>query len=199
MNQLRRSALLLGVLTAFLAFTAMNGLPSVLTVSMFFAVLMVLTRSYRDSEMTVWFASGLSLAGWVRPVLVFALPVVTLIAATSLVVAPWSQTQLEEYKRQLESRDDVSRVRPGVFTEAKADERVFFVDSLTDSADAVNNVFLQMVHNGRLGIVVANRAFVETKPNGDKFVVFVDGRRYEGVPGRGCAVVDMDGTVPGRV
>jgi lipopolysaccharide export system permease protein len=37
---------------------------------------MVVTRSYRDSEMVVWFASGLSLTRWIWPVLSFGLPLV---------------------------------------------------------------------------------------------------------------------------
>jgi lipopolysaccharide export system permease protein len=169
--------------TAVLAFTAMSGLPVVLSVAMFFAVLHVLTRCYRDNEMTVWFASGLSLAAWIRPVLSFSLPVVLLIALMSLLAAPWSQAQLTEFQRRMESRDDVARVRPGVFTEARRDERVFFVDSLTDRADAVNNVFMQVVQNGRMAVMVARRAYTETVASGDKYVVFIDGRRYEGTPG----------------
>ena len=51
------------------------------------------TRSYRDSEMTVWFTSGLSIAAWVKPVLQFALPIAVVCALLSLVVAPWSQAQ----------------------------------------------------------------------------------------------------------
>ena len=61
----------------------------------------VLTRSYRDSEMTVWFTSGLSIAAWIRPVLAFALPVALVCALLSLAVAPWSQAQSVEYQRLL--------------------------------------------------------------------------------------------------
>jgi lipopolysaccharide export system permease protein len=39
---------------------------------------MVVTRTYRDSEMVVWFASGLSLTRWIAPVLTFGLPLVLL-------------------------------------------------------------------------------------------------------------------------
>ena len=63
-----------------IAFGILNYLPVLLGIAVFIAVLLALTRSYRDSEMTVWFTSGLSLAAWVKPVLQFALPVVVISA-----------------------------------------------------------------------------------------------------------------------
>ena len=67
-----------GVL-ALLGFTLLNYLPVLLSLTTFIAVLMTLTRSYKDSEMVVWFSSGLGLVQWVRPVLAFALPLVCVI------------------------------------------------------------------------------------------------------------------------
>src|SRR5919106_3206743 len=57
-----------------LGFSSVNYLPVLLSLTLFIAVLLTLSRSYRDSEMVVWFSSGMSLLRWVRPVLVFALP-----------------------------------------------------------------------------------------------------------------------------
>jgi lipopolysaccharide export system permease protein len=68
----RRSA---EAVLGLIAFGILTYLPVLLGIAVFIAVLLALTRSYRDSEMTVWFTSGLSLAAWVQPVLQFALPV----------------------------------------------------------------------------------------------------------------------------
>jgi lipopolysaccharide export system permease protein len=133
--------------------------------------------------MTVWFTSGLSIAAWIKPVLQFALPVAIICAILSLVLAPWSQAQSVEYQRLLESRDEVSSVTPGVFRESKSSDRVFFVDKLSERDDVVNNVFVQSTQNDRLGVMVAQRGFIETAENGDRFVVLMKGRRYEGTPG----------------
>jgi lipopolysaccharide export system permease protein len=54
-----------------------------LSLSSFVAILLTLSRSYRDSEMVVWFSSGLPLTAWIRPVLVFALPLVATITVLS--------------------------------------------------------------------------------------------------------------------
>ena len=166
-----------------IAFGVLVNLPVLLSIAVFVAVLLALSRSYRDSEMTVWFSSGLSIAAWVKPVLQFSLPIALVCALLSLVIAPWSQAQSAEYLRLLESRDEVSAVTPGVFRESRNADRVFFVDKLSERDDVVNNVFVQSTQNDRLGVMVAQRGFIETAENGDRFVVLLNGRRYEGTPG----------------
>jgi lipopolysaccharide export system permease protein len=47
----------------------------------------------------------------------------------------------------------------------------------------VNNVFVQSTENNRMGVMVAQRGYIETAANGDRFVVLENGRRYEGTPG----------------
>ncbi len=166
-----------------IAFGVLTYLPVLLGIAVFVAVLLALTRSYRDSEMTVWFTSGLSIAAWVKPVLQFALPVALVCALLSIAITPWAQAQSVEYQRLLASRDDVSSVTPGVFRESRSSDRVFFVDKLSEKDDQVNNVFVQSTENNRMGVMVAQKGFIETAENGDRFVVLLKGRRYEGTPG----------------
>ena len=167
-----------------IAFGILNYLPVLLGIAVFIAVLLALTRSYRDSEMTVWFTSGLSIAAWVKPVLQFALPVAVICALLSLVLSPWSQQQSVVYQKLLESRDEVSSVTPGIFRESRDADRVFCVDQLSEGDDTVNNVFVQSTQGGRLGVMVAQKGYIETAANGDRFMVLVKGRRYEGTPGQ---------------
>jgi len=167
-----------------IAFAILYYLPVLLGIAVFVAVLLALTRSYRDSEMTVWFSSGLSIAAWIRPVLAFAIPIALVCALLSLVVAPWAIAQSVEYQRLLESRDEVSNVTPGLFVESKNTGRVFFVDKLSEKGNELNNIFVQSMQNGRLGVIVARRGYIETARNGDRFAVLLNGRRYEGTPGQ---------------
>ena len=168
---------------AFLGFFALNVLPVLLSLTLFITVLLTVTRSYRDSEMVIWFSSGLSLAAWVRPVLVFAAPLVLVIAALSFFIAPWSVQVAEQYRSRIDARDDVSRVNPGVFGETGARDRVFFVESLSGDRKMVLNVFVSSVQHGRTGVMFSQKGLVEVAPNGDRFIVLLQGRRYEGVPG----------------
>mgnify|MGYP003704043905 CR=1 FL=1 len=73
-----------GSVVALLGFTLIGFLPTLLSLTLFIAVLMTLSRAYRDSEMVVWFSCGVGLTRWISPVLIFALPLVLTIAALAL-------------------------------------------------------------------------------------------------------------------
>jgi lipopolysaccharide export system permease protein len=170
---------------ALLGFAALNYLPVLLALTLFVAVLLSLSRVYRDSEMAIWFSSGVPLAAWIGPVLRFALPVVLAIGVLALFLAPWAQGKRAEYQQRLDQRDDVARVTPGAFKESARGDRVFFVESIPDveGQNQVRNIFISAVQHGRLGVVAAAQGHTEVAENGDRFIVLSQGRRYEGVAG----------------
>lgn len=166
------------------ALTALTWLPVVLTLTLFIAVLMALSRAYHDSEMVVWFATGQSLVAWIGPVLRFAWPIIIAVALLAFFVSPWAQGQIEESRDRFARRDDVSRVAPGRFIESGAADRVFFVESAALDSGEVRNVFVSAKSGGRETLVVAENGVIEVAPNGDRFIVLKQGRRYEGNPGQ---------------
>jgi lipopolysaccharide export system permease protein len=169
---------------ALLGFGALNYLPVLLSLTLFISVLMSLSRSYRDSEMVVWFSCGKSLTAWVRPVLIFAAPLVAIIAILSLFLSPWALSKSAEFRQKMDSRDDVSQVAPGAFKESAMADRVFFVEAVSGKESQVRNVFISSVQHGRLGVMAAAHGHQENMPNGDRFLVLENGRRYEGTPGQ---------------
>lgn len=171
-----------GVVT-LLSLAMINYLPILLSLTLFISVLMALTRSYRDSEMVVWFSCGVSLTQWIRPVLAFSAPLIVVITLLALWLSPWAVINGEEFRRQMDSRDDVSTVTPGVFRESHQAERVYFVEEVSGSTNQVANVFVSSIQHGKQGVMVASRGFQEIAENGDRFLVLVNGRRYEGEPG----------------
>lgn len=174
-----------GDVVALIAFQSLNYLPTVLILTSFISVLVAVTRSYRDSEMVVWFASGQSLLAWIRPVLTFGLPLVLLVGTVSLVVAPWAKMKSSEFIQRFEKREDLKRVAPGQFRESSSADRVFFVEGSTNGATVVQNVFVN-TDQGKDGksIVVAREGVIEADGKGGQYLVLKNGRRYEGVPGQ---------------
>lgn len=168
---------------AFLGFFALNALAILLSLTLFITVLLTLTRNYRDSEMVIWFNSGLSLAAWLKPVLMFAGPLVVVIAGLSLFISPWAAQKSEEYRVYLDSRDEISRVNPGVFGESSSKDRVYFVESVSGDQVTVQNVFVNSIQHQKSGVMMSSKGFVETAANGDRNLVLLNGRRYEGNPG----------------
>jgi lipopolysaccharide export system permease protein len=168
---------------AFLGLSLVSYSGILLSLTTFIAVLLTLTRSYRDSEMVVWFASGVGLTRWVRPVIAFAGPLVILVGLLSLVLTPWAVSRSEELRRIMENREDVSAITPGVFRESNRAERVYFVEEVSGVENMVQNVFVSSNQHQKLGVMVARRGFQEIAENGDRFLVLLNGRRYDGAPG----------------
>ncbi len=166
---------------ALIGFAALNYLPVILILTGFISVLMVVTRSYQDSEMVVWFASGLSLTRWIAPVLAFGLPIVLLTALLSFVLTPWASRQSAEFRERFEKREDISKVSPGKFQESAAADRIFFVEGVSGDSAKVRNIFVNTVQNGRSSVVVAKEGTIAVDQRGDKFLIMSKGRRYDGI------------------
>ena len=173
-----------GDVVALIGFAILNYLPTILILTSFISVLVAVTRSYRDSEMVVWFASGMSLLRWIPPVLTFGLPLVVLTGALSMVATPWAKLKSEEFVQRFEKREDLKKVSPGQFKESTSSNRVFFVDGVTGESTVVQNVFVNTVEKDGNTVVVAKEGVIERQPDGSQFLVLKNGRRYHGVPGQ---------------
>jgi lipopolysaccharide export system permease protein len=168
----------------FLGFSLLHFLPVLMTIALFAGVLLPLSRMWRDSEMVIWFGAGLSLTQWLRPVLSFALPLAAVIFLLTVGLNPWAQTKKNEYRQDLRSRSESSLIAPGLFAESGGGERVYYVEALNPLTGIVRNVFMQSRIDGQLGLVAAREGSHTELPDGSRYLVFKDGRRYEGVPGR---------------
>ncbi|MDA8095507.1 MAG: LPS export ABC transporter permease LptF [Betaproteobacteria bacterium] len=168
---------------AFLWLSLLNYMPVLLSLTLFIAVLAAVTRSYRESEMVVWFSAGMGLTAWIRPVLAFSAPFVALIAMLSFVLSPWALRTANELSAQMQARNDFATIAPGVFKESRRADRVYFVENFAGNSRTVRNVFVQSLQHHKLGVIVAQKGYEHTAANGDKFLVLLDGRRYEGTPG----------------
>src|SRR5215468_2347983 len=168
---------------ALLGFNALFYFNILFSVALFVTVLLTLSRWYRDSEMIVWFTSGHGLTAWLKPILLFATPFLVAIVVLSLWLSPWAEQRRLEYERQLESRDEVALLTPGLFKEFRHGRLVVFIESLNSLDNTIRNVFLHWVPNGNDVTAVARSGFLEEAPNGDRFIVLKDGSAYEGQPG----------------
>jgi len=166
---------------ALIGFSALNYLPVILILTGFISVLVVITRSYQDSEMVVWFASGQSLTRWIRPVLGFGLPIVVLTGVLSFYLTPWANRQSAEYRQRFENRQDIAKVSPGKFQESASADRIFFVEGIAGDASHVKNVFVDTIRDGQDSVVVAKQGTTSVDSHGDKFLLMDKGRRYDGV------------------
>ncbi len=162
-----------------LIFSLLKYLPILLTLTLFLTILLTLSRWFRDSEMMIWFSSGLGLTSFIRPILFFSLPIILLIGFLSLYLSPWAVQKSEEYKAGLKNRDELATISPGSFKESKSKDRVFYVEGFGDLGSKVKNVFVQSEQNGKLGIIVSNEGSRVSTNTDDEYIVLKKGKRYE--------------------
>jgi lipopolysaccharide export system permease protein len=168
---------------ALLGFNALFYFNILLSVALFVTVLLTLSRWYRDSEMIVWFASGQGLTAWLRPILLFATPFLIAIVVLSLWLSPWAERRRLEYERQLESRDEVALLAPGLFKEFRHARLVVFIESINIFDNTIHNIFLHSIGGGKDVTAVARSGYLDEAPNGDRFIILQNGQYYEGQPG----------------
>ncbi|OZI23381.1 LPS export ABC transporter permease LptF [Bordetella genomosp. 9] len=171
------------VVLGLAAFSTITALPTIMSVALFIAVLTTVTRNYRESEMVVWFASGLSLADWLRPVMRVAVPVAVMVAVLTLAASPWAYRQIGEYRERFEQRSDLSKVTAGQFGESQDGARVFFAEEPVNKGDELGHVFARVIDPEWLSVLTASSARTENMPNGDRFLVLGAGHRYDLKPG----------------
>ena len=161
-----------------MGFTVAGQMSTILTLSVFVAVVGTLARMYRDSEMAIWFASGQGLASQLRPALRFAWPIVAVIGVLSLLVWPWSNHQIQEMRNQFEQRSDIDRIAPGEFQESSDGSRVIFIDKDSASEGSASNIFLVEQRQGREIVTSAKSAHIVADAQ-QRSAVLRDGQRVE--------------------
>jgi lipopolysaccharide export system permease protein len=164
--------------STLLGFNMVKFLPLILSLTIFLSALLTLTRWHRDSEMAIWFSSGLSIYNWIRPTLAFALPIILIILLLSLFVMPWAIHKGESYRLQLKNRDEFSSVSPGTFKESRNGEKIYFIEGLDQLGSVVKNVFMQSKQNQKTSILFASNGQREKAKNGDHFLALEHGRQY---------------------
>jgi lipopolysaccharide export system permease protein len=157
----------------------------ILSVSIFIAIIFVLIRWHKDSEMAVWYASGLNLKMLYIPVLRFALPWLVIITAMSIFIWPWSNAKTIEISQKFKGRDEASMIIPGQFFESANSGRVFFVEKINSISNEIQNVFVTDFRNQRLTVAMSESGYIENLEDGTKRVKIFKGRRYEGKPTEG--------------
>ncbi len=161
-----------------IGYVSLGHLPTILALSLFIAVVLTLGRVYRDSEMAIWFASGVSLARFVRPVLRTTWPVLLVIALLLLFAWPWGNRQSTDLRERYAQRGDLARVAPGVFQTSRDGRRVFFIER--EGADGINarNVFILTQGNETESVTSARSGRLEREGD-DRFLVLQRGQRNE--------------------
>ncbi len=161
-----------------LGYTMLGHLQTILTMSLFIAVVSTLMRLYKDSEMIIWLTGGCRLIDFIKPLMNFAWPILLLIFVLAIWVWPWSYQQSQDLKDRFEKRGDLERVAPGQFQESANGQRVFFIEKDLDADKEGKNVFIVTNERERQTITSAKTGRIQLI-NDQRFLMLSNGQRLE--------------------
>lgn len=166
--------------TLVMGYTVLAYTPTLLSMSLFIAIISTLSRMYRDSEMVIWFCSGKGLSALLPPLMRFSWPIFAAIAALALLVLPWTNQRIDNLKTQYDKRGDLERIEPGQFQESANGARVFFIEKNLSGQKSGTNVFIATTENGKETVTSARSGRIDNLPGG-RFLILNNGQRLESV------------------
>ncbi len=150
----------------------------------YISTLLVMSRWIRDNELTVVNACGIGMNTFLRPVVVLFAIVGSVVAVLSLYLSPVSAEAVHVMEFNHKNRSDLTGVVPGVFTETKRGNGVYFVENRNTETGEFKNIFIYTAGENQDEVVVAASGYRSTdeQANSD-FLVLVDGTRYSAAAG----------------
>ena len=173
------------IVVEMLFLRTITSLSVMLPFSLFVAVLLAFGRFYKDSEMTAMAACGIGPARVLTMVSLIALLCGVLVAGFSFWGTPWAHEKALQVREQARSGTAFEMVAAGQFNKIGNDDQVFYVESLSEDRTGLRNVFIQArTVDGQLDIFSARSGYQQIDPvTGVRYLVLVDGYRYQGLPG----------------
>lgn len=168
-----------GMMFAQLGLVLLNWLPIILPLALMIGLMLATGRLYRDSEMPVIASIGVGPRRLLRPLLWVVVPVVALVAASSLWLGPWaehvSKRMISEASRNLL----VAGLEPGRFT-TLPNGGVAFVGGMSGDGSRFDRVFVYRQREGRLDVVTSNHGELQVDESGRRYLRLDDGFEVEG-------------------
>jgi len=166
--------------TLVMGYTVLAYTPTLISMSLFIAIIGTLSRMYHDSEMVIWFCGGKGLSSFLFPLFRFSWPIFGVITLLALLVLPWTNQRIDDLKNQYEKRGDLDRIEPGQFQESANGTRVFFVEKNTSGQQTGANVFIASTEFGKETVTSARSGRIDHLPQG-RFLMLNSGQRLETV------------------
>ncbi|CAC9529871.1 hypothetical protein [uncultured Gammaproteobacteria bacterium] len=185
-------------LMPIIGFKMIRDVPLILSLSLFLAIIISVSKLYKDSEAIVMNSLGVG----DKHFMLFIQPVVILIFILVLflttVAVPWSKHQRSMIMDRSENASEFSFIKEGEFQEFKNGELVFYASTVKstegDGTQDMEDIFIYTVAGGEPIITLASQAQKFTNAaTKSVYLRLKDGTRYHGFPLEGNKkILDFD-------
>lgn len=155
-----------------------------LPLSFFIAIIMAMSRMYRDSEVSAVQASGAGSTLFMRAVITVGIPLILVLYILVSYVSPWASRLVEVIEDVTEQGLAFSQLAPGKFFELGHAGWVVYAESKNEKNNDLVNVFIQHTEGDNTIVETAELARVTKDQQQNQIFVLQNGQRIEGVPGQ---------------
>jgi lipopolysaccharide export system permease protein len=172
-----------GLLLSQAGLRSVRFVTLVLPLALFLGLMLAIGRLYADSEMAVLASIGLGPQQLWRPLLWVTLPIMLIVGAASLWLAPWSahkaRTMIDTANRSFL----IAGLEPGRFVELPGQAGILYVSELSTDGTRFKHLFVQREDKGRLDIITANDGDLHLIGQTQRMLRLRNGFRIEGALG----------------
>jgi lipopolysaccharide export system permease protein len=172
-----------GLLLSQLGLRSIRFLTLVLPLALFLGLLLAIGRMYAESEMAVLASVGIGPQRLWRPLLWVSLPVLLIVGAASLWLAPLSAQRAKDMIEVANRSFLIAGLEPGRFVELPGKAGVLYVTELTPDGTRFKQLFVQRENDGRLDIITAHQGSLKLIGETERYLRLQDGFRVEGAIG----------------
>ncbi len=174
-------------LLPIIGFKMIRDVSLILSLSLFLAIILAVSKSYKNSEAIVMNSLGVS----DKHFMIFIQPVVIsifiFILFLTTVAVPWSKQQRSIIMDRNENSSEFSFIKAGVFQEFKGGKLVLYASKVktaeNELAEDIEEIFIYAMVNGEPIITLASRAQKYTEASTKNvYLRLKDGVRYHGFP-----------------
>ena len=174
-------------LMPIIGFKMVRDVPLILSLSLFLAIIIAISKLYKDSEAIVMNSLGVGdkhFMVFIQPVVIF---IFIFILFLTTVAVPWSKQQRSMIMDRSESASEFSFIKEGEFQEFKNGELVFYASKVNtvegESTQDMEEIFIYAVANNEPVITLAAQAQKYTDASSKSvYLRLTDGTRYHGFP-----------------
>jgi len=189
--KIARGRIAADLLMALIGLRTVDSLTLLVPLAVFLGVQLAYGRLYRESEMAVFAASGLSVVGLIRPLLLLAVPLTIAMALISFWLAPAAVRQAQTLQEEASRSLILAGLEPGRFVELPNNDGVMYVDTMNADGTKFKKMFIASERSNagktatNLNVITAADGELFHDVNGvERYLGLNDGFRVEGIIGQ---------------
>jgi len=156
------------------------ALEVLLPMGLYLGIILGLGRLYSDSEIYALQAAGIGEGRLMRPIVIFAVTIATVIGLLSMVARPWAYQQVYELGAAAAASSALERIKAGQFYIDDKTGRAVFIQSMSEDRHRLQGIFIRSRDERGLQVASSATGYFEPFSTTDRHkLILIDANVYK--------------------